>query len=169
MLRRRRWFVLACCAALAACSAARDLPEAGALVEPTSLPPVVQAVRRLELAAPQVGGCERIASVSELRRARVAWGISEQVLEDGFVDFDHDALVFVDLGAAGGGVQLALSEEEGVDVVQVVRSAGEGRGRSPAVLALVVTRRPCQLAVVFRQAERDGPGVERTLAVFARD
>jgi hypothetical protein len=36
-------------------------------------------------------------------------------------------------------------------------------------LALVVTRRPCQLAVVFRQAERDGPGVERTLAVFARD
>lgn len=167
---RGRPIGLCCSIALAACAGVGVPPPAVAAIEPSTLPPVVHGARWLAVAAPQPGSCVRIASVAELRRARAAWRIDGAALGDDFVDFDHDALVLVDLGGEGGGrVRLLLGEEEGVDVVQVVREVGGAAEQAPAVLALAVARRPCQLAVVFRQLEAHGPGAERTLAVFARD
>lgn len=131
--------------------------------------PTLQVLRcfECELEARADTLCERATTPREWAALRAQVGGKVAGLPDDWADFEHDHVVVVALAAAvvAPGLQLAVLEEEGVDVLTIEAVAAAGRaavGRSLG-LVLKVPQRKGQLAIVHK-----GPAAapERTLRVF---
>jgi hypothetical protein len=112
--------------------------------------------------------CERATTRSEWRALRDRLGGPVQALPDDWCNFTHDTVVALATAAAPArpGFGLAVTQEEGVDVLTVTRELVRDQERLSAALVLKVPRRKHQLAVVLRQAGAKEAESEATLQVF---
>ena len=124
--------------------------------------PVVRQRQEVAVAANVVARCELCAdpgALAVLLRELGAVRPPDLALDDG-----DDVLVVVPADGVGAAA-LSLATEEGVDVLTFVAAAPAPAG--PRAQLVVLPRRRCQLAVVWRHAS---PALgEQTLRVFARD
>lgn len=124
--------------------------------------PVVRQRHEVAVAASVVARCELCAdagALAVLLRELGAVPPPDLALEEGY-----DVLVVVPADGVGAAA-LSLATEEGVDVLTFGAAASAPAG--PRAQLVVLPRRRCQLAVVWRHAS---PALgEQTLRVFARD
>jgi hypothetical protein len=163
MVRRASWssWSLVAVAALAACSAASPLRPEPVAASGDSLP-VVRHRGEVMVAAGTGARCELCGDASALAVLLRELGTLPPP-ELGPTAGDDVLVVLPADGAKAA--SLSLATEEGVDVLTFVAAASGRTGRFAQWV--VLPRRNCQLAVVWRHAS---PALgEQTLRVFARD
>jgi len=132
----------------------------------------LQVLRRFEceLEAQAATRCERATTAAEWQELKKRLGGAAAKLPDDWCDFEHHCVVAIAVaeGRVLPGLELAVTEEEGVDVLGVTQTGPSGKdpGRRSSCTVLVVPRRKGQLAVVFRRDTGQATGAEQTLRVF---
>jgi len=114
--------------------------------------------------------CERATTAAEWQQLKKSLGGGVAKLPDDWCDFEHHCVVAIAVaeGRVSPGLHLAITEEEGVDVLGVRQTTPSGKdpGLRSSCAVLKVPRRKGQLAVVFRRDTGLETGAEKTLRVF---